>query len=176
MLLKNWVILYPEKLYKLLWGPIWLMGISYLTDETMKTFIVNLKLLSTMQHWTLLGQFREHQKVKLYKELGRESLISRRWFRYICCFYNIKTFGLPSYLSNLISSLVTLWTQRMLSHIIQNWHIQTFKESRYSHLIFRYGACFEQGVPWHSGNCRVWIHSQTRTWHDKNIQSNAPYR
>ena len=24
-------------------------------------------------------------------------------------------------------------------------------ESRCSHLIFRYGACFEQGVPWHSG-------------------------
>ena len=43
-------------------------------------------------------------------------------------------------------------------------------ESRCSHLIFRYGACFEQGVSWHSGNCRVWIHSQTRTWHDKNIQ------
>ena len=49
-------------------------------------------------------------------------------------------------------------------------------ESRCIHLIFRYGACFEQGVPWHSGNCRGWIHSQTRTWHDKNIQSNAPYR
>ena len=23
---------------------------------------------------------------------------------------------------------------------------------------------------------RVWIHSERRTWHDKNIQSNAPYR
>ena len=23
---------------------------------------------------------------------------------------------------------------------------------------------------------RVWIHSETRTWHDKNIQSNVPYR
>ena len=49
-------------------------------------------------------------------------------------------------------------------------------ESRCSNLIFRYGTCFEQGVPLHSGNCRVWIHSQTRTWHDKNTQSNAPYR
>ena len=49
-------------------------------------------------------------------------------------------------------------------------------ESCCNHLIFRYSACFEQGVPWHSGNCRVWIHSQTRTWHYKNIQSNAPYR
>ena len=49
-------------------------------------------------------------------------------------------------------------------------------ESRCSHLISIHGACFEQRVPWHSGNGRVWIHSQTRTWHDKKIQSNAPYR
>ena len=31
--------------------------------------------------------------------------------------------------------------------------------------------CFEQGVPWHSDNYRVWIDSETRTWHDKNMQS-----
>ena len=49
-------------------------------------------------------------------------------------------------------------------------------ESSWSHLNFRLRACFEQGVPWHSGNYRAWIHSETRTWHDKNIQSNAPYR
>ena len=48
--------------------------------------------------------------------------------------------------------------------------------SSYSHFTFRFRPCFEQGVPWHSGNCRVWIHSEMRTWHDKNIQSNAPYR
>ena len=44
-------------------------------------------------------------------------------------------------------------------------------ESRFSHLNFRYGVCFEQGVPWHSGKYRVWIHAETRTWHDENIQS-----
>ena len=44
-------------------------------------------------------------------------------------------------------------------------------ESSCSHLNFRFRACFEQGVPWHSGNYKVWIHSETRTWHDKNIQS-----
>ena len=49
-------------------------------------------------------------------------------------------------------------------------------ESSYSHLNFRFRAYFEQGVPWHSDNYRVWIHSETRTWHDKNGQSNAPYR
>ena len=44
-------------------------------------------------------------------------------------------------------------------------------ESRCSHVNFRYDACFEQGVPWHSGKYRVWIHSETRTWNYKNIQS-----
>ena len=33
-----------------------------------------------------------------------------------------------------------------------------------------------RGVPWHSDNYRVWIHSKTRTWHDKNTQPNALYR
>ena len=44
-------------------------------------------------------------------------------------------------------------------------------KSRCSHLNFRFCACFEQGVPWYLCNCRVWIHSETLTWHDKNIQS-----
>ena len=79
-------------------------------------------------------------------------------------------------------------------------------ESNCSHLNFRFRACFKQGVLWHSGNYRVWIHSETPTWqwqehtikcteqistqntaqsfgqfgswpwHGKNIQSNVPYR
>ena len=40
-------------------------------------------------------------------------------------------------------------------------------ESSCSHLNFRFHACLEQGVPWHSGNNRAWIHSETRTWHDR---------
>ena len=28
----------------------------------------------------------------------------------------------------------------------------------------------EQGVRWHAGNQKMWIHTETRTWHDKNIQ------
>ena len=44
-------------------------------------------------------------------------------------------------------------------------------ESSCSHLNFRFCACFGQGVPWLSGNFRVWIHSETRTWRDKNIHS-----
>ena len=44
-------------------------------------------------------------------------------------------------------------------------------ESSCSHLNFRFRACFEQGVSWHSDNYKVWIHSKKRTWHDKNIAS-----
>ena len=43
-------------------------------------------------------------------------------------------------------------------------------ESSRSHLNVRFRACFEQWVPWHSGNYRVWIQSETRTWHDKSLQ------
>ena len=31
---------------------------------------------------------------------------------------------------------------------------------------------FEWETPWHSGNYRVCIHTETRMWHDKNIQTN----
>ena len=44
-----------------------------------------------------------------------------------------------------------------------------------SPLNFIFGACFRQGAPWHLGNHRLWIHSETRTSHDKNIQSNEPH-
>ena len=48
-------------------------------------------------------------------------------------------------------------------------------KSSCSHLNLRLHAWFEQGLPWNSGNYRVWIHSETRTWHDKNIQSVYSY-
>ena len=32
-----------------------------------------------------------------------------------------------------------------------------------SHLSFRFRACFEKGVPWHSDNYTVWIHSEMCT-------------
>ena len=38
-------------------------------------------------------------------------------------------------------------------------------------LNFRFRTCFEQGFSWHSGNYRMWIHSETYTWHDNNIHS-----
>ena len=48
-------------------------------------------------------------------------------------------------------------------------------ESRCSHLNFRYCVGFEEGLLWHSLYYRKWIHSQMRTWHDKNIQLYISY-
>ena len=48
-------------------------------------------------------------------------------------------------------------------------------KSCWSHLNFRYCACLEQGVSWHSGKHRVWIHLWMGAWHDKNIQSEGIY-
>ena len=44
---------------------------------------------------------------------------------------------------------------------------------RCNHLNFRHRAYLEQAVPWHSGNSRVYIHSETSMWHYKNTQRNA---
>ena len=46
-------------------------------------------------------------------------------------------------------------------------------KSSCSHLNFRFCAWFEQGVPWHSGNYRVWfilkrVRDMTRTYSQKN--------
>ena len=38
-----------------------------------------------------------------------------------------------------------------------------------SYLNFRYRTCFEQGPRWYSENYRVYIHSKTLMWHDKNM-------
>ena len=43
-------------------------------------------------------------------------------------------------------------------------------ESHCSQLNLRCHACFMLKVPRNSGNYAVWIHSETRTWYDKNIQ------
>ena len=79
----------------------------------LETFQYNAALATT-------GSIQGTSKVKLYKELGLESLKSRRRFRHLCCFYKIKTFGLhPIFLikSHRVFILTTLGTQRMLSHI-----------------------------------------------------------
>ena len=84
-------------------------------------------------------------------------------------------------LAKWLSRIVSTYLYGAFDYIFMRWMF-VYKLSccgfdfRCSHLNLRYCTCFEQGVPWHLGNNRVWIHSETRTWDDKNIQSNASYR
>ena len=74
-----------------------------------------------------------------YKELGLESLKSRRCFRRLCCFYKIKIFGLPSYLSNSISSAAHSYNIRNSVDVV-TYHCRTdtFKYSFFPCTIFEW--------------------------------------
>ena len=50
----------------------------------------------------ITGAIKGTSCTKLYKELGLESLRSRRWFRQLCTFLKIKSSGKPQYPLNLI--------------------------------------------------------------------------
>ena len=57
-----------------------------------------------------------------------------------------------------------------------NWtrtHHHLVHKGTLNHLakLAKFCTCFKQRGPWHSGNHRVWIGSEMRTWHNKNIQS-----
>ena len=71
--------------------------------------------------------------------------------------------------SRTYNHLVRKRTLNQFGQMVHGLNGCTF-ESRCSNLNFRSRACFEQGVPWHTGIYGVWIQCETRTWHDINIQ------
>lgn len=99
----------------------------------MKAFVTNFKLFNKMQHWSLLGHFREYRTSKTVQ--GLRSWITQiwKWFRCLGCFYRIKTFGLPSSLSNLILSCAYFHSTRN-SVVVFLYHCRTntFKHSFFS--------------------------------------------
>ena len=52
----------------------------------------------------ITGAIRGTPREKLYHELDFESLISKRWYRKLCCFYNIFRTQSPRYLFDIIPS------------------------------------------------------------------------
>ena len=53
---------------------------------------------------------------------------------------------------NYLAKLATVW---LIGWVFANELSSCEFESHWNHLNFRYHACFEQGVPWHSGNYSV---------------------
>ena len=76
---------------------------------------------------------------------------------------------------------LTKWFSCVLSTYLYGVRVQYLSvrcsgfESSCSDFTFRFRACFEQGVPWHSGNYRVWIHSENAyvTWQEHTVLWNA---
>ena len=69
----------------------------------------------------ITGAIRGTSRIKIYQELGLESLKSRRWFRRLCYFYKIKNYGFPGYLFKLIlldTIHLTLGFLKILQHIV----------------------------------------------------------
>ena len=62
----------------------------------------------------ITGAIRGTSQEKLYKELGLESLKSRRWFRRLCIFYKIQSTQTPYYLFKLIPTAIHSYNIRSL--------------------------------------------------------------
>ena len=60
----------------------------------------------------ITGAIHGTSQTKLYNELGIESMKLRQWFRRLCCFFKIKSSGLPHYLNDLIPKPSLRYTTR----------------------------------------------------------------
>ena len=63
-----------------------------------ESFCNNLEKLQYNAALAITDAIKGASKLKIYEELGFESLKFRRWMRRLCGFYKIKTRGHPEYL------------------------------------------------------------------------------
>ena len=80
-----------------------------LSNESFFTKIVRIQYNAAL---AITGAIKGTSQLKLYKELGLESLRFRRWFRRLCTFFKIKIHGKPKYLLNKIPSSQTHYNTR----------------------------------------------------------------
>ena len=120
--IKKFSITLPKKdlliLYMSFFRPLLDYGDIIYGQPNNQNFCNKLEFVQYDATLVITDSIRGTSKIKLCKELGLESLKSRKWFRRLCYFYKIKTFGLPSYLSKVfILKTPGFHSQRMLSHI-----------------------------------------------------------
>ena len=75
-------------------------------QSTNDSFCKKLESVQYNAALAITGAIKGTSQVKLYKELGLESLKLRRKLRRLCTFYKIKTTGVPSYLFSLVPNTV----------------------------------------------------------------------
>ena len=82
----------------------------------------------------ITGAIKGTSQLKLYKELGFESLKLRRWFRRLCFFYKLKTTFSPKYLYDLIPDGISAYNTRNQDKI-ETYYCRT-DLSKYSFFLY----------------------------------------
>ena len=85
---------------------------------------------------TITGAIRGTSQLKIYNELGFESLKFRRWFRRLCVFYKIKTTQIPKYLYELLPTESHTYNTRNIENV-ETYYCRTdlFKYSFFPYVI-----------------------------------------
>ena len=153
--------------------------IKFLFEITYKNFRYQRSVLVNLQNPMVVSEYSQISFIQYFwlRDISNKAFCPLYFFHN---FFSEHNWQIPV-LDKLHSLSDCHWT-RTHNHLVQTFS-QTGQfiyelsgcgfDSSWSHLNFRFRACFEQGVPWHSGNYRVWIYSETRSWHDKKTQSNV---
>ena len=139
VLLENFEAFFPEMLYLLSIILSWRANVAYcdfIYDQTHnECFCNNLEKLEHNSALAITGAIKGTSKLKIYDELGLESLKVRRWMHRLCVLYKIKTQGHPEYLYKLIPTKIPSYNTNNSDHI-ETYYCRTdiFKHSFYIQL------------------------------------------
>ena len=87
----------------------------------------------------ITGVIKGTSQLKIYNELGIESLKFRRWFRWLCVFYKIKTNLFPKYLYELIPTESHTYNTRNIENVNTYYYrTELFKYSFFPYVIVKW--------------------------------------
>ena len=88
---------------------------------------------------TITDAIKDTSQLKIYNELGIESLKFRRWFRRLCVFFKMKNTQIPKYLYELIPSESHIYSSRN-SKNVETYYCRThqFKYSFFPYPIIEW--------------------------------------
>ena len=78
------------------------MVMCFMINQTINVFVKKIETIQYNAALTITGAIKGISQMKLYSELGLESLEVRRWFRKLYLFFKIEKTGVPEYLFNMI--------------------------------------------------------------------------
>ena len=116
-------------------------GDTVFDQPTNDSFCKKLESVQYNAALAITGAIKGTSQVKLYKELGLESLTLTRKLRHLCTFYKIKTTGRPSYLFSLIPNTVHSYQTKTMDNVTKyQCRTEAFKSSFFSWAITEWNS------------------------------------